>query len=89
MDATTLETVVVNYDSAADVLYMSLGPPRPAICMEPEEGVVLRLDPDTDQIIGITIIGARRRLSEEPDWRPAALNNSPAIWSQAIQYASA
>ena len=86
MDAAPLETTI-DYDGVADVLYVSLGPPRPAVCMEPEEGVVLRLDPETNQVIGITIIGARRRLAEQPEWRPAPLDDRPAIWDQARRLA--
>ena len=86
MDATSLETTI-NYDVVADVLYVSLGLPRAAVCMEPEEGVVLRLDPETDQVIGITIIGARRRLAEQPEWRPAAFDDHPVIWEQARRHA--
>ncbi|MCK4323524.1 MAG: DUF2283 domain-containing protein [Armatimonadetes bacterium] len=86
MDATSLETTI-NYDAVADVLYVSLGLPRAAVCMEPEEGVVLRLDPETDEVIGITIIGARRRLAEQPEWRPAAFEERSAIWEQARRHA--
>lgn len=87
--ATTSPSPVISYDREADVLYISFGPPRPAICIEPEEGLVLRLDPDTDQLIGVTIIGARALLTEQPEWQPRALETYPAIWEQARQYAIA
>jgi uncharacterized protein YuzE len=57
----------IDYDREADVLYISFGPPRPAVGLEPEEGLVLRLDPETDELVGVTIVGARARLQREPD----------------------
>ena len=89
LDLIELEGTVVNYDQEADVLYISFGPPQPAICIEPEEGLVLRLDPETDQLVGITIVGARALLRDQPGWHPAALDNHPAIWDEACQYALA
>ena len=81
--ATAPPTSVINYDREADVLYISFGPARPAVCIEPEEGLVLRLDPETDQLIGVTIIGARVLLTDRPDWQPAPFEGNPAIWEEA------
>lgn len=81
--ATAPPAPLINYDGEADVLYISFGAPRPAICIEPEEGLVLRLDPETDQLIGVTIIGARVLLTDRPDWQPTPFEGNPAIWEQA------
>lgn len=73
----------MDYDRAADVLYISLGPPRPAVGLEPEEGLVLRLDPETDELVGVTIVGARARLQPQPDWRPTRFEDQPGLWGRA------
>ena len=44
------------YDEHADVLYISVSSPRPAISEEIEEGVLLRRDPKTQQVVGLTIL---------------------------------
>jgi hypothetical protein len=51
------EIVQWDYDEEMDVLYISFGDPKPGIGDEVAEMVVLRTDPDTDQYVGITIIG--------------------------------
>ncbi len=79
----------LDYDRKADVLYISFGPPRPAIGLETEEGLVLRLDPDTDELVGVTIVGARARLTQQPDWRPAPFESQPALWETAKRAAAA
>ena len=45
-----------SYDKRADVLYLSLGKPQKALSREVDDGVLIRLDPKTKNIIGITII---------------------------------
>jgi len=57
----------LKYDRSADVLYCSFGEPRPAISVEEDNGVVLRLDPDTDELIGITIVDFFKRFAEHPN----------------------
>jgi uncharacterized protein YuzE len=53
--------MTVDYDSRADVLYVAFGRNRSAVGVELEEGVVLRVDPDTRELVGITIVGLLRR----------------------------
>ena len=48
-----------DYDSEADVLYISFGAPRPAVGVDMGNGVVMRYDETDDEIVGITIIGVR------------------------------
>jgi hypothetical protein len=71
----------IKYDATADVLYCSLGEPRPAISEENGEGLILRKDPDTEELIGMTVIDFARRFAERPDTQlsfffPALLANS-------------
>jgi len=37
-----LETIVWEYDKEADVLYLSIGEPRPAVGLDIGEGLILR-----------------------------------------------
>ena len=51
----------IEYDAEADVLYIAFGPPREGIGMEVESGIIVRLDPDTEQVVGVTIEAFRER----------------------------
>ncbi len=46
-----------DYDREADVLYLSIGEPRPALGVESPEGHVWLMDIETDEICGLTIVG--------------------------------
>jgi uncharacterized protein YuzE len=49
------------YDREADVLYLSVGEPRKAISREIGDDVLLRLDPDTGEVVGMTILNLSTR----------------------------
>ena len=51
----------INYDSGADVLYVSFGKPKAAICVEVNDGDLVRVDVYTDKIVGITILDFKKR----------------------------
>jgi uncharacterized protein YuzE len=53
-----------DYDEEADVLYLSIGEPRPAVGVDIGEGVILRYDEAGREVVGITMIGLRHRLVE-------------------------
>ena len=55
------QPVTYDYDEHADVLYVSLGAPREAYCVEPEEGILLRVEPESGQLVGLTILHFKRR----------------------------
>jgi uncharacterized protein YuzE len=57
----------IKYDREADVLYCSFGDPRPALSMEVGEGVVVRHDPATEEVVGITIVDFFRRFADHPE----------------------
>lgn len=44
------------YDAEADVLYLSIGEPRPAVGEETREGHVLLFDSETGDFCGLTLI---------------------------------
>ncbi|MBN8591386.1 MAG: DUF2283 domain-containing protein [Anaerolineae bacterium] len=55
------ELMQIAYDRDADVLYLSVGEPRRAISREIGDDILLRLDPDTGSIIGVTILNLSTR----------------------------
>ena len=58
---------VISYDAEADVLYVSFGKPRRAEGMDIGDGTILRIDPDTEEIIGITILDFKRRTKSKEE----------------------
>jgi uncharacterized protein YuzE len=53
----------VLYDKESDVLYLSIGDPRPAISREIGDDVLLRVDPDTEEVVGLTILNLSARFA--------------------------
>lgn len=54
----------IGYDREADVLYLSLGEPRKGMeYREMGNGIVLRIDPETDGVIGLTVMDFVRNFS--------------------------
>jgi uncharacterized protein YuzE len=52
----------VDYDARSDVLYLSVGPPRPAAETVPTpEGHAVRYDAN-DRVIGVTLISPRAKM---------------------------
>jgi uncharacterized protein YuzE len=63
------------YDRESDVLYLSIGDPRPAISREIGDDVLLRVDPDTAEVVGLTILNLSARFAsiETPQSLPVAM----------------
>jgi uncharacterized protein YuzE len=51
-----------DYDAEADVLYLSIGEPQPALGVDIGEGVILRYDEARKEVVGLALIGLRTRL---------------------------
>jgi uncharacterized protein YuzE len=51
-----------DYDEEADVLYLSIGEPKPAVGIDIGEGVILRYDEAHREVVGLTLVGLRARL---------------------------
>ena len=49
------------YDREADVLYLSVGEPRPAISREIGDNVLLRVDSDSGAVVGLTVLNLSTR----------------------------
>jgi|GEM_PF-429292 uncharacterized protein YuzE len=52
------------YDHAADVLCVSKGHPAYTDCVELNADVILRLDPQTREVVGFTIVDFARRFAK-------------------------
>ena len=53
------------YDAAADVLYLSVGAPRPALGIDIGDGVVVRYDEEAREVVGVTLTGLQARVLRE------------------------
>ncbi|MGQ9626251.1 MAG: DUF2283 domain-containing protein [Anaerolineae bacterium] len=58
------------YDEEADVLYLSIGEPRPAVGLDLGEGVIVRYDETEEEVVGLTLIGLQARLLKALAARP-------------------
>ena len=54
-----------DYDEDADVLYISLESPSPAVGVDIGEGVIIRYDEARGEVVGITIVGVRQRVQAQ------------------------
>jgi uncharacterized protein YuzE len=54
-----------DYDAEGDVLYVSLGKPRKATGIDIGDGLVVRYDERRNEVVGVTILSVRGRLSEQ------------------------
>jgi uncharacterized protein YuzE len=50
-----------DYDDEADVLYISVGEPKKALGIDIGEGVIMRYVEDSNELVGLTIIGIKER----------------------------
>jgi uncharacterized protein YuzE len=58
-----------DYDAENDVLYLHVGEPREAEGEETPEGHVLRFEPGTQRIVGLTVLGAQAILDRDGELR--------------------
>lgn len=56
----------IDYDTNSDVLYLSYGEPREAISDEITDGVLVRRDFETDEVVGVTILDFLYRFKNHP-----------------------
>jgi uncharacterized protein YuzE len=66
MDAVSIPdksaSITWEYDTEADVLYLSMGEPQAAVGLDIGDGVVLRYDEGRKELVGLTLLGLRARL---------------------------
>ena len=53
----------VHYDAEMDIFSAWTRQPAEVVCVEPSEGIVLRLDAQTDELVGYTILDCRKRFA--------------------------
>ena len=58
-------TINYDYDIDEDILYLSVGEPRPSITEENEEGILIRKDIKTGKITGVTILDYKDRIKNK------------------------
>lgn len=68
------------YDEEADVLYASLGEPAPAESIDFDNGIILRLDPNSKKYVGFTIVNymdrkKRGKIQRIPHFKQIELPN--------------
>lgn len=54
-----------DYDQEEDILYLSIGEPRPSITKEIEEGILIREDIKTGELTGVTILDYKERINNK------------------------
>ncbi|KKM25883.1 hypothetical protein LCGC14_1590500 [marine sediment metagenome] len=59
--------VTIQYDRDRDILYMHFGKNRKAVSKEIDDGVLLRVDPKTQEVVGITILYFSERKQEQKE----------------------
>ena len=58
------QSISTHYDADSDILYVWWKKPQEVVCVEPDEEIILRLDANTDQLVGYTLIGFCRRFGK-------------------------
>lgn len=58
----------IHYDAEMDIFSAWTRQPAEVVCVEPTEGIVLRLDAQTDELVGYTVLDCRKRFAgKTPD----------------------
>lgn len=55
------EKIKWDYDAESDVLYISFGNPQNAEGVDIGDGTIIRIEPESNEIIGVTILNPLRR----------------------------
>jgi uncharacterized protein YuzE len=54
------KVIQMSYNKEMDILYLSVGDPRPAITEELGDDILLRLDIETGEVVGLTVLNFSR-----------------------------
>ncbi len=57
-----MKSKFLDYDIENDVLYIYFEKAQEAISREVGDGIFLRLDPNTDQVVGVTVLNIRKKI---------------------------
>lgn len=58
--------ISISYDKEADVMYLSFGAPVKAIGEEIDSGVFARFDPQTEDLVGLTVTNFSKKFGIQP-----------------------
>ncbi len=58
--------ISISYDRDGDVVYFAFGEPTEAVGEEIEEGIFARYNPQTEELVGLTIINFSRKFGVKP-----------------------
>jgi uncharacterized protein YuzE len=53
--------IIIDYDARTDILYISFGKSRPGIARETDDRNLIRVDPYSDEVVGITILDFKEK----------------------------
>ena len=69
---TAKREALLDYDKAADVLYVTFGQPKHVVCVDGEEDTLVWLDAESQGVVGFTLLNFIERLQMEADRAMAA-----------------
>jgi hypothetical protein len=73
-----LKNIDIDYDTANDVMYCSFGSsPAEAVSVEVSDGVFVRMHPETNKPLGVTIIDFSRRFTLHPGQKVSVSLTTP------------
>ena len=61
------------FDGEGDILYLSVGKPRPAIAREVGDDIIVRVDPKSHRVVGCTILNLTKRFGRMKKAEPLPL----------------
>jgi uncharacterized protein YuzE len=61
-----IKNLDINYDQEADIFHISFGKTPSDISIEVQEGNFVRIDPQTDDVVGITLLNFKKRFMPSP-----------------------
>ena len=64
-----INTLRMAYDKEGDIFDISLGEPREAISTEIENDLFIRTNPDTNEVVGISILNFEKWFEDIKDFR--------------------
>ena len=70
-----------HYDEASDTYHVSYGPPVPAVTVhDPERGVLVRVEPRTQQVVGFSIPSFKTWYAEHAEDNGEFEMELPSVW---------
>lgn len=58
------QTLNCHYDKKEDILYVTLGDSNSALCIEQGDGFLVRIDPESGEVVGFTVFDFSQRAAE-------------------------